>query len=312
MRSPLTYVLTSCLWVDNLLNKLLRLEIFVAGSNLFACWKNVEGFWQRRSNLHWVVLSLNFKASNSTLPTKTINQNSTKHLLNPAQEDGAEKDLLRYLVASLNSSRERKVFPVEKMIWILCKYIFPLTLFCLHQIIEPGRRPGIYRCVRRAPWIYVCIHKTEHKIYAASRVFLQNFVVWERVRWNRNARQDIEEMSVLPFFISVDSTQSRNYRELLWSCFAKRFGFVTKFSSALRCTRRFVFHSTFSNLSRSPKCLQFVCLRCCCCLLLGWWGEWHWHWQCVYAATDNCRHFHVDLCSWRERFFFATIWWIQM
>lgn len=101
--------------------------------------------------------------------------------------------------------------------------------------------------------------------------FSQLVVVWERRAMPGRILRDVcltPSPSLFP--------QTAHHQEVIAKCceavkpFEPLFGFVQNIKSALHGNRRFVFQSTFSKLSRSPKCLQFVCLRFrCCCLSTG-------------------------------------------
>lgn len=176
-------------------------------------------------------------------------------------------------------------------------FFFPLgfrTLFHLHQIIERVARergPGIYRCVQRAPWIYVCVHK----MYASSGV------------------REKKRIFSYPFFASAhhQSPLSRNAVKLrnanclpLIASSLKNALFPSLPCTSSLCVCFFTFCRIYLD---REKCLQFVYLRYlfCCCLLSGCFlftaSQKGWMalavTMCVCAReTDNYRHFHANSC----------------
>lgn len=163
-----------------------------------------------------------------------------------------------------------------------------LFYFHFHQIIEDpefivvfGARPGFMSVF-------------EHKLYAAPRVFSASSIRAREPRgeWDGTCPAGYARYS-LPFFFcrSTTSTPSKHIN-------ASYCKFAKIYNSAATCTRRFVYFFVLffsSNLSWSRKMFA-ICLfeLFCCCLLSGWLltggkGEWHWPWQCVFAATDNYR-----------------------
>lgn len=201
------------------------------------------------------------------------------------------------------------------MIWILlCKYAFPRTSSYLHQNRGRKRTRNLSLYSTRAPDLCLC--------FMLLLVFF--FATWCGVRSKSEMESKTSkcpagywrDVCLTPFIFIIHRQHTNkklsrivvNSRNRLSLSLSHRLCSEMHFSPTRNSSLRVSVYVFKLYLDHQNVCNLF-CLRCCCCrLLLGWffdwWGEWHWPWQCVYAATDNCRHFHVALFSWRENFLF--------